>query len=43
MTVSGIDIIRDERGQLRVLEDNMHVPISSGISYVIENRRAMKT
>jgi uncharacterized circularly permuted ATP-grasp superfamily protein len=39
ITVSGIDIIRDEWGALRVLEDNVRIP--SGISYVIENRRAM--
>jgi uncharacterized circularly permuted ATP-grasp superfamily protein len=39
ITVSGIDIIRDEDGKLRVLEDNVRIP--SGVSYVIENRRAM--
>ncbi|CAI7976831.1 glutamate---cysteine ligase / carboxylate-amine ligase [Frankia sp. Hr75.2] len=37
--VSGIDLVRDERGDFRVLEDNVRVP--SGVSYVIENRRAM--
>ncbi|CAO5152885.1 Circularly permuted ATPgrasp domain-containing protein [Frankia sp. AiPs1] len=37
--VSGIDLIRDEAGGFRVLEDNVRVP--SGVSYVIENRRAM--
>ncbi|HVM28460.1 MAG TPA: circularly permuted type 2 ATP-grasp protein [Mycobacteriales bacterium] len=37
--VSGIDLIRDEQGQFRVLEDNLRTP--SGVSYVIENRRAM--
>jgi uncharacterized circularly permuted ATP-grasp superfamily protein len=37
--VSGIDLIRDETGEFRVLEDNVRVP--SGVSYVIENRRAM--
>ncbi|EIV90944.1 circularly permuted type 2 ATP-grasp protein [Frankia sp. QA3] len=37
--VSGIDLIRDEQGGFRVLEDNVRVP--SGVSYVIENRRAM--
>ncbi|MGO4533447.1 circularly permuted type 2 ATP-grasp protein [Leifsonia sp. 2MCAF36] len=37
--VSGIDLIRDERGQWRVLEDNVRVP--SGVSYVISNRRVM--
>jgi uncharacterized circularly permuted ATP-grasp superfamily protein len=39
ITVSGIDIVRDELGSFRVLEDNVRIP--SGISYVIENRRAM--
>jgi uncharacterized circularly permuted ATP-grasp superfamily protein len=39
ITVSGIDIVRDERGNFRVLEDNVRIP--SGVSYVIENRRAM--
>jgi len=37
--VSGVDLIRDEDGQFRVLEDNLRIP--SGVSYVIENRRAM--
>lgn len=37
--VSGIDLIRDEEGTFRVLEDNVRVP--SGVSYVISNRRAM--
>ncbi|CUU53846.1 Uncharacterized conserved protein, circularly permuted ATPgrasp superfamily [Parafrankia irregularis] len=37
--VSGIDLVRDENGDFRVLEDNVRVP--SGVSYVIENRRAM--
>lgn len=37
--VSGIDLIRDEHGDFRVLEDNVRVP--SGVSYVISNRRAM--
>ncbi|MFJ3667715.1 circularly permuted type 2 ATP-grasp protein [Streptomyces sp. NPDC090106] len=37
--VSGIDLVRDEAGDFRVLEDNVRVP--SGVSYVIENRRAM--
>src|SRR4051794_16230803 len=37
--VSGIDLVRDENGAFRVLEDNVRVP--SGVSYVIENRRAM--
>lgn len=37
--VSGIDLIRDEIGDWRVLEDNVRVP--SGVSYVISNRRVM--
>jgi uncharacterized circularly permuted ATP-grasp superfamily protein len=37
--VAGIDLIRDGEGKLRVLEDNVRTP--SGISYVVENRRAM--
>jgi uncharacterized circularly permuted ATP-grasp superfamily protein len=37
--VSGIDLIRDEKGTWRVLEDNVRVP--SGVSYVISNRRVM--
>ncbi len=37
--VSGIDLIRDERGTFRVLEDNLRSP--SGVSYVMENRRTM--
>jgi uncharacterized circularly permuted ATP-grasp superfamily protein len=37
--VAGVDLIRDEVGTFRVLEDNVRVP--SGVSYVIENRRAM--
>ena len=39
VTVSGVDLIRDELGAFRVLEDNVRIP--SGVSYVIENRRAM--
>ncbi len=37
--ISGIDLIRDEDGRLRVLEDNVRTP--SGVSYVMENRLAM--
>jgi uncharacterized circularly permuted ATP-grasp superfamily protein len=37
--ISGVDLIRDEHGDFRVLEDNLRIP--SGVSYVIENRRAM--
>lgn len=38
--ISGIDLIRDGEGVYRVLEDNLRVP--SGISYVLENRMAMR-
>ena len=37
--VSGIDLIRDNLGEFRVLEDNVRVP--SGVSYVMTNRRAI--
>jgi uncharacterized circularly permuted ATP-grasp superfamily protein len=37
--VAGIDLVRDEVGRFRVLEDNVRVP--SGVSYVMTNRRAM--
>ena len=37
--VAGIDLVRDEAGHFVVLEDNLRTP--SGISYVVENRRAM--
>jgi uncharacterized circularly permuted ATP-grasp superfamily protein len=37
--VAGIDLIRGADGRYRVLEDNLRTP--SGISYMIENRRAM--
>ena len=39
--VAGIDLIRDEAGRFRVLEDNVRVP--SGVSYVMTNRRAIGT
>ena len=38
--VAGIDLIRDEQGAFRVLEDNVRVP--SGVSYVLANRSAMR-
>ena len=38
--VSGIDLIRDPSGAFLVLEDNCRTP--SGISYVLENRDALK-
>lgn len=38
--VAGVDIIRDQQGAFRVLEDNARVP--SGVSYVVENRHMMQ-
>ncbi|MGE7840293.1 circularly permuted type 2 ATP-grasp protein [Lysinibacillus sp. NPDC093712] len=38
--LAGIDLIRDENGVYRVLEDNLRNP--SGISYVFQNRYVMK-
>lgn len=38
--ISGIDLIRDGQGVLRVLEDNLRIP--SGVSYMIENREVTK-
>ena len=37
--VVGTDIIRDDRGEYLVLEDNCRVP--SGVSYVLENRNLL--
>jgi uncharacterized circularly permuted ATP-grasp superfamily protein len=37
--VAGIDVVRDERGEYCVLEDNLRVP--SGVSYMLENRKMM--
>ncbi|WP_291299146.1 circularly permuted type 2 ATP-grasp protein [Elioraea sp.] len=37
--ICGTDIVRDQHGTFRVLEDNARTP--SGVSYVIENRHAM--
>ncbi|GBF85132.1 hypothetical protein AsFPU3_2189 [Aphanothece sacrum FPU3] len=39
--ITGTDLVRDHQGQWYVLEDNLRVP--SGISYVLENRRVMKS
>lgn len=36
--VAGIDLVRDAKGEFLVLEDNLRSP--SGISYVVENRKA---
>ena len=38
--VSGCDLVRDADGTWKVLEDNVRTP--SGVSYVLENRRAMR-
>ncbi len=38
--ISGTDLVRDDNGQMYVLEDNLRVP--SGVSYVIENRGVAK-
>ncbi|WP_157509042.1 circularly permuted type 2 ATP-grasp protein [Luteipulveratus halotolerans] len=37
--VAGIDLVRDDQGEFRVLEDNVRIP--SGVSYVMTNRRAL--
>ena len=37
--ICGIDIVRDQAGTFRVLEDNARTP--SGVSYVVENRHLM--
>ena len=39
IVISGVDLIRDENGEFRVLEDNVRIP--SGVSYVLENRQAV--
>lgn len=39
--ITGTDLVRDKDGQWYVLEDNLRCP--SGISYVLENRRVMKS
>ena len=38
--ITGTDLIRDNDGQVYVLEDNLRCP--SGVSYVLENRQIMK-
>ena len=38
--VVGTDLVRDEKGAYYVLEDNVRSP--SGVSYMLENRQAMK-
>jgi len=39
--ITGTDLVKDKDGQWYVLEDNLRCP--SGISYVLENRRVMKS
>lgn len=39
--ITGTDLVRDRAGQWYVLEDNIRCP--SGVSYVLENRRVMKS
>jgi uncharacterized circularly permuted ATP-grasp superfamily protein len=39
VNICGIDLVRDEAGEFRVLEDNARTP--SGVSYVVENRNLM--
>lgn len=39
--ITGTDLVRDHDGQWYVLEDNLRSP--SGVSYVLENRRVMKS
>jgi len=39
--ITGTDLVRDRDGQWYVLEDNLRIP--SGVSYVLENRRVMKS
>ena len=39
--ITGTDLVRDKDGEWYVLEDNLRCP--SGISYVLENRRVMKS
>lgn len=38
--ICGSDLIRDQRGDFYVLEDNLRVP--SGVSYMLENRKVTK-
>ncbi len=39
--ITGTDLVKDKDGCWYVLEDNLRVP--SGVSYVLENRRVMKS
>jgi uncharacterized circularly permuted ATP-grasp superfamily protein len=38
--IAGIDLVRDQKGDFFVLEDNLRTP--SGVSYVLANRHVMK-
>lgn len=38
--ITGSDLIRDDKGQFTVLEDNLRCP--SGVSYMLENRELLK-
>jgi len=38
--IAGIDLVRDQKGEFYVLEDNLRTP--SGVSYVLANRYVMK-
>ncbi|WP_320171672.1 circularly permuted type 2 ATP-grasp protein [Maridesulfovibrio sp.] len=38
--ITGTDLIRDDKGEFHVLEDNLRSP--SGVSYVMANRRILK-
>src|SRR4029079_10923433 len=38
--IVGTDLVRDDQGKYLVLEDNLRSP--SGVSYMLENRQAMK-
>ena len=38
--ITGTDLVRNNDGQIHVLEDNLRCP--SGVSYVLENREVMK-
>ena len=39
--IAGIDLVRDEKGEFFVLEDNLRTP--SGVAYVLANRHVMKS
>ena len=39
--IAGVDLVRDDKGDFLVLEDNLRTP--SGVSYVLANRHVMKS